>query len=84
MSTHLLSAPHAHAPDSVPRIMSLVLLAVAPATLYGIVLFGWPALNLFVITILTCLLCEAVCHFIAAYNRSVEEEGLPLEGWRGF
>jgi len=22
--------------------------------------------------------------FIAAYNRSVEEEGLPLEGWRGF
>ncbi len=67
MSAHLLSAPHAHAPDSVPRIMSLVLLAVAPATLYGIVLFGWPALNLFVITILTCLLCEAVCLRLAGH-----------------
>ncbi len=27
---------------------------------------------------------EAHADFIAAYNRSVEEEGLPLEGWRGF
>lgn len=30
--------------------MGLVLLAVAPAMLYGIVLFGWPALNLFLVT----------------------------------
>ncbi len=60
MSVHLPSAPHAHAPDSVPRIMGLVLLAVAPATLYGIALFGWPALNLFLVTVLACLLCEAV------------------------
>lgn len=27
---------------------------------------------------------EQHADFIAAYNRSVEEEGLPLEGWRGF
>jgi hypothetical protein len=27
---------------------------------------------------------EQHADFIAAYNRSVEEEGLPLERWRGF
>ena len=67
MNAHLPSAPHAHAPDSVPRIMGLVLLAAAPATLYGIVLFGWPALNLLLVTVLTCLLCEAVCLRLAGH-----------------
>jgi electron transport complex protein RnfD len=61
MSVFPTSAPHAPAPDSVPRIMGLVLLAVAPALLYGIVLFGWPALNLLLVTVLACLLCEVVC-----------------------
>ena len=65
MNLHLPSAPHTHAPDSVPRIMGLVLLAVAPATLYGIILFGWPALSLLLVTVLTCLLCEAACLSIA-------------------
>ena len=59
MSVFPTSAPHV--PDSVPRIMGLVLLAVAPAMLYGIALFGWPALNLCLVTILACLLCEAAC-----------------------
>ena len=67
MSVFPTSAPHAHAPDSVPRLMGLVLLAVAPAALYGIVLFGWPALNLFLVTILSCLLCEAVCLRLAGH-----------------
>ena len=65
MNLHLPSAPHTHAPDSVPRIMGLVLLAVAPATLYGLILFGWPALSLLLVTVLTCLLCEAACLSIA-------------------
>ena len=65
MNLHLPSAPHAHAPDSVPRIMQLVLLAVAPTVLYGVILFGWPALNLLLVTVLACLLCEAACLQIA-------------------
>ncbi len=55
------SASRAHTPDSVARIMGLVLAAAAPALLYGVVLFGWPALNLLVVTVITCLLCEAAC-----------------------
>ncbi len=67
MSLFPTSAPHAHAPDSVPRIMGLVLLAAVPTTLYGFVLFGWPALNLLLVTVVACLLCEAVCLRLAGH-----------------
>jgi len=56
----LISGPHTHVADGVSRIMFTVLLAVLPAAGYGIYLFGWPTLNLFSITLLTCLACEAL------------------------
>ena len=68
-SNPLAGAPHAHDGDSVSRLMGAVLLALAPATLYGIVLFGWPALNLLTVTVLACLLGEAGCLWLA--GRSV-------------
>ncbi len=61
MNNPLPSAPHLHAPDNVPALMRAVLWAVLPATLYGIGLFGWPAFNLLVITVLSSLLGEALC-----------------------
>ncbi|MDQ5909597.1 MAG: H+/Na+-translocating ferredoxin:NAD+ oxidoreductase subunit [Pseudomonadota bacterium] len=61
--------PHAHSQDSVPKLMGRVLLALLPATLYGVVLFGWPAFNLLAVTVLACLLGEAVCLWLA--GRSV-------------
>lgn len=62
MSSSLLpSAPHLHAPDDVPALMRAVLWALSPAILYGIGLFGWPALNLLIVTIISCLLGEALC-----------------------
>ena len=64
-SNSLAGAPHAHDQDSVPRLMSAVLLAILPATLYGLVLFGWPALNLLVVTVLVGLACEAGCLWLA-------------------
>ncbi|MEZ5581036.1 MAG: hypothetical protein R3F40_17495 [Candidatus Competibacteraceae bacterium] len=39
-SNSFAGAPHAHDQDSVPRLMGAVLLAILPATLYGLVLFG--------------------------------------------
>jgi electron transport complex protein RnfD len=55
------SAPHIGGPRSVSQVMGLVMLALLPATLFGIWLFGWPALFLFVIAIATALLTEAAC-----------------------
>lgn len=45
--------------------MGQVLVAVTPALLYGIALFGWPTLNLLLVTVLSCWLCEAVCLWLA-------------------
>lgn len=60
------SGPYAHAASSVQRTMGLVLLALLPATLFNVWQFGWPAANLFVITIGAALLTEALCLLIMA------------------
>ena len=60
-----ISGPHTHTDETVPRIMFTVALALLPATGYGFYLFGWPALNLFLVTVLTCLACEVLGVWLA-------------------
>lgn len=55
------SAPFSHAGNSVPRAMILVMLALAPATLFNLWLFGWPAIFLFAVCIAACVGVEALC-----------------------
>ena len=52
-------SPHTHGTLNVARIMFTVWLALLPASLYAIYLFGWPVLNLFLITTAAALLSEA-------------------------
>lgn len=66
----LRAAPHAHDRSSVDRIMLKVCLALSPATAYGLYLFGWPAIILFVVTLLAAVATEALCLRLA---------GLPLQ-----
>jgi len=60
-----VSGPHTHTPASVTSVMGNVILALLPATLFGIYLFGWPAFNLFLLTILSAVLAEALCLWLA-------------------
>jgi electron transport complex protein RnfD len=55
------SGPFTHAPTSVQSIMTLVMAALVPATLFNIWLFGWPALFMFLVTVGSCLAFEAFC-----------------------
>ena len=55
------SGPFTHAPTSVGDTMRTVMLALVPATLLDVWLFGWPALYLFVVTVGSCLIVEAGC-----------------------
>jgi Na+-translocating ferredoxin:NAD+ oxidoreductase subunit D len=64
-SPELSSGPYTHERSSVSRTMLLVMLALTPATIYGIYLFGLPSLFLFALTIAACILTEAVCLRIA-------------------
>ena len=56
----LTHAPHAHAPMTVGQVMATVMLALAPATLYGFWLYGWPSIFLWTVAMGTALLAEAV------------------------
>ncbi|HYQ72636.1 MAG TPA: RnfABCDGE type electron transport complex subunit D, partial [Gammaproteobacteria bacterium] len=55
-----VAGPYTHAGASVRRTMGLVLLALLPALLFGLYAFGWPAIFLLVITLLTAVLAEAL------------------------
>jgi len=54
-----VAAPHTTTSNSPGRIMTLVMLALAPATLYGFWLYGWPAIYLWLITIASAMFGEA-------------------------
>ncbi|MEI7997546.1 MAG: RnfABCDGE type electron transport complex subunit D [Methylococcaceae bacterium] len=55
------SGAHVGANASVSQIMWQVMLAISPATAFGLLLFGWPALNLFIITVGSAVFFEAFC-----------------------
>lgn len=54
-----VAGPYTHTGSSVGRTMGLVILALLPATLFGLYQFGWPAIFLLCITLLTAVLAEA-------------------------
>lgn len=51
-------SPHVHAPSSIGKIMGTVMLALTPATLLGFWLYGWPAINLWAMSLLAATLGE--------------------------
>jgi electron transport complex protein RnfD len=57
--TALSHSPHAHARNSVSRIMATVMLALLPATLFGFWLYGWPAVYLWAVALLAAVVGEA-------------------------
>lgn len=55
------SGAHVGAKKSVGQIMWQVILALMPATAFGLWCFGWPAIFLFIITVSSAMLFEALC-----------------------
>ncbi len=82
-TSNLVSGPHTHAPVSVPWIMRQVMLALLPVTAFGIYLFGWPALNLLIIAVLTAVAAEALCLSIAGkpIRPFLNDGSAVLTGW---
>ncbi|WP_316859740.1 RnfABCDGE type electron transport complex subunit D [uncultured Cohaesibacter sp.] len=59
-SIDIPSGPYSHSGASIPRTMGLVLVALLPSTIFGFVVFGWPAIFLFLTTVLTAMAAEAL------------------------
>ena len=67
-----VAAPHATTANSAGRVMATVMLALAPATLFGFWLYGWPAIHLWIITVAAAMLGEAAC------LRLMDRKALPV------
>jgi electron transport complex protein RnfD len=61
MSIKPVSGPHLIAVRRVDDIMRKVIIALIPATAWGVLMFGWPALFLCTVTVISALLFEAFC-----------------------
>lgn len=61
MNLPVQASPHALSRRTSGHIMALVMTALVPATLAGFWQFGWPAFCLWAITVLSCVLAEALC-----------------------
>lgn len=83
MSTlSVASGPFAHDRSSVNRIMLQVCLALLPATLFGLYLFGWPAINLWLLTCASALATEALClRWLGQPQRRLLDGSALLTGW---
>lgn len=57
----MLTSPHVHQGLSTQNLMYKVNLALLPVVLLGIIQFGAPALMLMFASVVTALLCEALC-----------------------
>ncbi len=56
-----VGGPHIHSQNSVSRTMFLVIVALLPATLWGLYLFGWPAINVLLLCCVTAVVAESLC-----------------------
>jgi electron transport complex protein RnfD len=78
-----MSGPYVRKEKSVTRTMVLVMLALVPATAYGLYIYGWPAIILFTISIGSALLFEVVSLLIARKPvvRFVSDGSAILTAW---
>ena len=77
------SGPFAHTANTVQRTMFMVLLALTPATLFNLYLFGWPAILLFAVTVGACVVAEAACLVLAGkpVSATLSDGSAILTGW---
>lgn len=74
------SSPHARAKDSTSRVMLYVIIALLPATLFGIYNFGYKALILILVTIASCLASEWIFDKIVHKKNSLPDLSAVVTG----
>lgn len=79
----IVGGPHAHAGASVTRTMVIVMIALTPATLFGLYQFGWPAIFLFTVTVGSAILAEAAALHVAGkpVKPFLMDGSAALSGW---
>ncbi len=83
MTTAVLPSPHTHGARPVSQTMLLVMLALLPATLSSFWHFGWPAVYLWLVTIVACVLAETLAVLLARrpLRPTLADGSAILTGW---
>lgn len=77
---HVSSSPHVRSKDSTSRIMLYVIIALLPASLFGIYNFGYKALILILVTIATCVASEWIFNRIVHKKNSISDLSAVVTG----
>ncbi|MGB0747269.1 MAG: RnfABCDGE type electron transport complex subunit D [Magnetospiraceae bacterium] len=79
----IIAAPFAHQGNTVSRAMVLVMVALVPVTLFGLYQFGWPAINLLLVTVASAMLFEALCLKLMGkpVSDGLADGSAALSGW---
>lgn len=74
------SSPHVRSKDTTSRIMLYVIIALLPASLFGIYNFGFHALLLIVLTILSCVVSEWAFNKITKRKQTIKDLSAVVTG----
>lgn len=81
MSTlHTSVAPHIHSGASTRRIMLDVTIALLPATIAGIVIFGWKALLIVLVCVASAVAAEALFNLVCRRKQTVGDLSAVVTG----
>ncbi len=73
-------SPHAHSGDTVPKIMGTVIVALLPALVAGVVFFGWNAVRLTAICVVSCVASEYVVRRIMRRDPGINDLSAVVTG----
>ncbi|MEO5378662.1 MAG: RnfABCDGE type electron transport complex subunit D [Magnetococcus sp. DMHC-6] len=74
------SSPHIHGDNSIAKIMETVILALLPASALSVILFGWPALLVILITVISCMATESIILRIRKRESLLSDRSAALTG----
>lgn len=77
---HVSSSPHVRAKDTTSRIMLYVIIALLPASIFGIVNFGYKALVLILVTIASCVASEWIFNIIVHKKNTISDLSAVVTG----
>ena len=74
------SSPHTHSGASVKAIMLDVIIAMLPLTGAAIYLFGWNAIRLLLVCVISCVATEAACRKAMGRNAGIDDLSAVVTG----
>jgi H+/Na+-translocating ferredoxin:NAD+ oxidoreductase subunit D len=76
----ITTSPHIHSVDSIPRVMYSVVIALVPAMIISILFFGKAAILIYTLSIVSCLVFEAVAQKIMGRPITITDGSVLITG----